>query len=142
MLKALSVVIPNFNSASLLGQTLPTVFETLKQSGLVYEVIVSDDCSTDRSIEFLKENFPEVIIVQASQNAGFSVTANRGMAAARYDHALLLNSDVKLEPGYFDHQLRYFENPATFGVMGRIIGWDDEQIQDGAKYPSFHSAKI
>jgi GT2 family glycosyltransferase len=53
-----------------------------------------------------------------------------------------LNSDVKLEPDYFIPLLKYTERSNVFGVMGRIIGWEDDKIQDGAKYPFFHGVKI
>lgn len=141
-MQGVSVVIPNYNGTGLFPQTLPTVFDALRNSGLAYEVIVSDDCSTDRSIEWLQTNYPDIYILPGDRNSGFSVTANRGIRAARFNLVLLLNSDVKLEPDYFQQQLHYFNDPDTFGVMGRIIGWDDDKIQDGAKYPSFHSAKI
>ncbi|MFL5741867.1 MAG: glycosyltransferase family 2 protein [Flavisolibacter sp.] len=142
MRKGLSVVIPNYNGIELFPQTLPTVFDALKQIHIPFEVIVSDDCSSDDSLNYLKKNFPSVHIIQNETNSGFSVTANRGIWEANHDLVFLLNSDVKLEPEYFLNQFRYFDRPDTFGVMGRIIGWEDEQIQDGAKYPSFHSAKI
>ena len=142
MHEGLSVVIPNYNGAGLFPFTLPTVFRALERAGLPYEVLVVDDASTDDSLSFLSINFPEAVVLTSESNKGFSVTANRGMAAARFDLVLLLNSDVKLEPDYFRSQFRYFEQPDTFGVMGRIVGWNDEVIQDGAKYPSFHNAKI
>jgi GT2 family glycosyltransferase len=138
----ISVVIPNYNGVGLFPSTLPTVFAALEQSGLAYEVIICDDASTDGSIDHLARNFSAVKVIANEKNCGFSITANKGMRSARYDLALLLNSDVQLTPDYFLHQLPYFSNPDTFGVMGRIIGWTDDNIQDGAKYPSFHSAKI
>lgn len=142
MHNGLSVVIPNYNGIELLPITLPTVFSALENSGLPFEVIVSDDCSTDQSVHFLSQHFPSVLVIQNSKNSGFAITANKGAQAAHYDLLLVLNSDVKLEPNYFEHLFRYFERPDTFGVMGRIIGWNDEVIQDGAKYPSFQNAKI
>jgi len=142
MQPGISVVIPNYNGAALLPQTLPTVFAALDRSGRPYEVIVSDDASTDDSLEYIATGFPTVEILVAQKNGGFSVTANRGIRAARFDLVLLLNSDVKLTPDYFLHLLPYFSKENVFGVMGRIIGWGDDKIQDGAKYPSFHSAKI
>lgn len=140
--KGISVVIPNYNGAYLLTETIPTVFAALKKLLSPYEVIVADDCSTDDSIALLQKNFPEVKIMSNSSNSGFSVTANAGIRKAQYELVLLLNNDVKLEPGYFVHQLPYFEQADTFGVMGRIVGWEDDIIQDGAKYPSFHNVKI
>lgn len=142
MVSGISVVIPNYNGIALFPQTLPGIFTALENAGLPYEVIVADDVSTDESIPYLQENFPLVQIIRNAENKGFSITANKGIRAAKFDLVLLLNSDVKLEPGYFIPQLSYFSAPDTFGVMGRIIGWEDNVIQDGAKYPSFHNAKI
>lgn len=138
----LSVVIPNYDGVALFPHTLPTVVAALSNFPLPSEIVVSDDCSTDESVAYLQKNFPFVRIVQSEINSGFSVTANRGIAAAQYELVLLLNSDVKLEPDYFARPLKYFERPDTFGVVGKIVGWEDNLIQDGAKYPYFHGAKI
>lgn len=142
MQNGLSVVIPNYNGVRLFPETLPTVFEALSTLQIPYEVLIVDDCSPDGSAAFLQKEFPEVSVISNEKNSGFVLTANRGMRNAKYDLALLLNSDVKLTPHYFDNQFKYFERDDTFGVMGRIIGWDDNIIQDGAKYPSFHGVKI
>ena len=142
MIKGISVVIPNFNGITLFNDTLPTVFEALENTNLPYEVIVVDDVSTDDSVTYLQKNYPAIRVIKNEQNAGFSITANRGIEAATHDKVLLLNSDVQLTPNYFINQFHYFDDPKTFGVMGRIIGWHDEIIQDGAKYPSSHGVKI
>ncbi|RYZ29237.1 MAG: glycosyltransferase family 2 protein [Chitinophagaceae bacterium] len=142
MQKGLSVVIPNYNGLHLFADTLPTVFAALAQLDLPSEIIVVDDCSTDASIEFLRKNYPTINLLRNEKNRGFSVTANKGVNAAAYDLVLLLNSDVKLEADYFKGQLQFFEREDTFGVMGCIRGWDDEKVQDGAKYPYFHGVKI
>ncbi|MCU0394681.1 MAG: glycosyltransferase [Chitinophagaceae bacterium] len=138
----ISVIIPNYNGALLLPQILPCALEALAQAGEPGEVIVVDDASTDDSVRMVRQHFPAVQVIERKLNGGFSQTANTGIAAARFNKTLLLNSDVKLSPGYFAPLLRYFDKPDTFGVMGRVVGWDDEIIQDGAKFPSFHGAKI
>lgn len=141
--QSISVVIPNYNGEYLLPAILPALYTALGKANVPYEIIVSDDCSTDQSLVFLSTHYPEIKILQSSTNSGFSITANKGFYAARYDHVFLLNSDVKLTEDYFIPLFKYFEEDNnTFGVMGRITGWDDDEIQDGAKYPSFHGAKI
>lgn len=141
-LKGISVVIPNYNGRKLLPQILPCLYIALNNSLEKFEVIISDDCSTDDSVSFLEENYPAIIVLKNAINKGFSPTINKGIFAAQYDYVLLLNSDVKLTPDYFKTLMRYFDKEDTFGVMGRIVGWDDEKIQDAAKFPSFHGVKI
>jgi GT2 family glycosyltransferase len=142
MQNGISVVIPNYNGVQLFPHTLPTVFEALSTLQMPYEVLVVDDCSPDGSADFLQKQFPDVRVISNEKNSGFVLTANRAVRNAQYDIVLLLNSDVQLTPHYFESQLKYFDRDDTFGVMGRIIGWDDNIIQDGAKYPSFHGVKI
>lgn len=140
--KGISVIIPNYNGCVLLPQILPTVFAALNNTNLPYEVIVSDDCSTDETVLFLEKEYPQIVVIKNKINKGFSPTINTGIFTSKYEWLLLLNNDVKLSNKYFENLLSYFDDEDTFGVMGRIIGWDNDTIQDGGKYPSFHGVKI
>jgi GT2 family glycosyltransferase len=142
MVDGISVVIPNYNGVGLLSQTLDATRNALLNTGLPFEIIVSDDYSVDNSVCWLKENHPDIKILENRENRGFAVTVNKGVATSGFSKVLLLNSDVKLTPGYFTNQLKYFDKDDTFGVMGRIVGWEDNVIQEGAKYPAFHGLKI
>ena len=138
----ISVVVPNYNGRYWLGEIIPPLLEALRQSALPFEVIVSDDLSTDDSVSFLQGAYPQIKVIANSVNRGFAPTINKGIFASQHSHILLLNSDVKLTPGFFSGLLRYFDKEDTFGVMSRIIGWNDDNIQDGGKCPSFHGFKI
>jgi GT2 family glycosyltransferase len=140
--RGISVVIPNYNGVHLFPQTLPPLFVALKESGLPYEVLIVDDCSTDESVVVLTKEYPDVRVITSKVNQGFSPTINKGIREAVFDMVFLLNSDVKLEPLYFTYLIPYFERADTFGVMGQIVNWDDDRIQDGAKLPTFQGAKI
>src|ERR1700677_2893978 len=98
MVTGISVVIPNFNGVKLFPYTIHTVLEALENSGKPSEIIVVDDCSTDDSVAYLQQSFPQIKIILGSSNKGFSQSANTGLEAAQYDKVLLLNSDVKLTP--------------------------------------------
>jgi GT2 family glycosyltransferase len=141
-MQGVSVVIPNYNGVGLFPETLPTVLEAMSHLQQPSELIVVDDCSTDDSVAWLQQHYPEARLLENEVNSGFSVTVNKGVRAASFDLVLLLNSDVKLTPGYFAPLLPYFEMPDTFGVQGRIVGWDDDIVQEGAKYPYFHGVKL
>ncbi len=138
----ISVVIPNYNGRQLLEENLPSLYQALALAGLSYEIIVPDDASTDDSISFLKANFPDIVIVENLTNKGFAPNINSGIFLAKYDLVFLMNSDVKLVGDYFTSQFQYFTKASTFGVMGRIIGYDNEEIQDAAKTQYRHGLKI
>lgn len=140
--KTISIVIPNYNGRQLLQTYLPFTFAAIEQAGVGYEVIVVDDASTDESVGFITAEYPQVKLLVNAQNSGFSYTCNQGIAAAKNALILLLNSDVKLTPNYFEQQFKYFEADDTFGVMGRIIDMDGDSIQDAARIPKFNGFKL
>lgn len=139
---SISVVIPNYNGKSLLADVLPSVVTALASLNSSSEIIVVDDNSTDDSIAFIKATFPEIIVLKNKINLGFSGTMNKGIYAAGMDLVLILNNDVKLLPGYFEDQLRFFEKPDTFGVNATVLNWDSKILQGGGKLISRHLFKI
>lgn len=118
---SVSVVIPTFNGKHLLEKNIPSVIEALEISQLKYEIIVSDDASTDDTSSFIRNNFPEIIFLEKSINQGFSHTINLGIQKASYDLCMLLNNDICLDPNYFKSQLNHFKDEAVFGVMGLML---------------------
>lgn len=143
MKNSISVVIPNYNGKHLLEVNIPFVYSALKTSGITdFEIIISDDASVDNSVDFLKNNYPEIILIENKINKGFSGNMNVGIFRSTKDLVLLLNSDVVLSAGYFKNQLHHFSQSDTFGVMGRITSPESGRILDAAKYAKFSFSKI
>lgn len=142
MQKRVSIVIPNYNGRHLLEKYLPSVFIAAENANTEFEIIVIDDGSKDDSISFIRENYRNVKLLINDQNRGFSYTCNHGIREAKYELILLLNSDVKLTPDYFDHQWKYFDQPDTFGVMARIMSFDESRIEDAARLLYYGGCRI
>ena len=140
--KSVSIIIPNYNGRHLLKEYLPYALDAIKNTGAVYEIIIVDDCSTDDSVDLIQTDFPWAKLIVSPHNKGFSHTCNQGIKVAQYELIFLLNSDVKLTPDYFEHQWKYFLQPDTFGVMGRIIDMEGDHIQDAARMPKFNGLKL
>lgn len=129
------MVLPNFNGRDLLESFLPFTIQALENSGYSYEFLIVDDCSTDDSFEFITVNYPRIRILKNAINKGFSFTCNRGIRESNNQLIFLINSDIKLSPDYFKGQLAYFDDPETFGVMGKILNGDGTKVEIGAKIP-------
>lgn len=142
MQKSVSIIIPNYNGKHLLQKYLPSVLTAVENAGTEFEIIVIDDGSKDDSIFFVRENYKNVILLINDKNRGFSFTCNHGISVAKYDLILLLNSDVKLTPDYFKHQWKYFDRPDTFGVMARIMSFDESRIEDAARFLYYGGCRI
>jgi GT2 family glycosyltransferase len=123
--RPISVVLPNYNGRHLLEENLPSLFSALKYHGAQSEVIVVDDCSSDDSVAFLTEHYPQVRTVVNSSNMGFSASCNRGIAATSKPFVCVANTDVTFCPDYFVNTLRWFEDTNLFAVKGDIYNWKD-----------------
>lgn len=140
--KSITVVIPNYNGRHLLERNLPSVYEALNNTKTDFEIIIIDDCSTDSSVAFLQQIYPLVHLVINARNQGFSTTCNIGIAIAKKDLILLLNTDIELNSDYFESQFKYFDLPDTFGVMSKIIGAKNGETQDTARFLKYSGFKI
>jgi GT2 family glycosyltransferase len=131
---SVSIVIPNYNGQHLLADTIRAARKALVTSNITdFEIIVSDDASTDDSVRLVETDFPEIIIVRSEVNTGFAGNMNRGINRASKELVCFLNSDVLLTSAYFVPQLSLFESSQTFGVMGAIFDQETKEPQDGAK---------
>ncbi len=97
MLKA-AVVILNWNGEHFLRTFLPGVVRNTTAPGI--EVVVADNGSTDRSIPFLKENFPDLKILEFEKNYGFAEGYNKALSELQAEYFVLLNSDVEVTEGW------------------------------------------
>ena len=91
-----SVCIANYNGAHMLAGCLDSVLA--QTPGVPVEIIVHDDASSDASVGFLREHYPQVEILASSDNVGFCIGNNRMVAHARGEYVLLLNNDAALFP--------------------------------------------
>ena len=91
-----SVCIANFNGIDLLADCLDSIFG--QQCDFIFEVIVHDDASSDASVQFLRERYPQVEILVSQENVGFCISNNRMVEHALGEYVLLLNNDAALFP--------------------------------------------
>jgi len=92
----ISLVIPSYNRANLIAETLDSA---LAQIPPFLEVIVVDDGSTDHTAAVLA-SYADRIRILAGPNGGVQLARNRGVAAARGDYIALCDSDDLLESGF------------------------------------------
>ncbi|HJP63897.1 MAG TPA: glycosyltransferase family 2 protein [Mucilaginibacter sp.] len=102
-----AIVILNWNGIKYLRDFLPSV---LTSSWPNLDIIVGDNGSTDGSVDFLKQNFPTVQIVQNDQNYGFTGGYNRVLEKVDADYFILLNSDVEVHAGWISPVISLMES--------------------------------
>ncbi len=115
-----SIIILNWNGRDLLEQCIPSVVEAVKADGREHEVIVVDNGSTDDSGRYVRENYPQVRLVEIPENVGFAEGNNIGVGAATHDVVILLNNDMTVDRGFLRPLLNGF-GPSTFAVSSQIF---------------------
>ena len=126
---AVSVVIPNWNGRDLLEKNLPSILAAFG-SNSKHELIVVDNASTDGSVEFLREAFPDVTVLGLDENLGFGGGSNAGIRAACNDVVFLLNNDMRLAPDSIDPLLDGFRDPRVFAVTSQIYFSDPDKRRE------------
>ena len=94
----IAIVILNWNGEALLERYLPLV---VKYSGNA-DIYVADNASTDDSVAFVRNNFPNVNIIQNSSNGGFAKGYNDALEQIDADIFCLLNSDVEVTKDWLE----------------------------------------
>ncbi|MGJ5814187.1 glycosyltransferase [Paludibaculum fermentans] len=126
---AASVVIPNWNGKHLLENYLPSVVAAMSGNP-ENEVIVVDNGSADGSAEFLREHFPTVRCIALPRNLGFGGGSNTGFQAANNDIVVLLNSDMRVDPGFLQPLLDGFADEKVFAVSCQIFFSDPNKRRE------------
>jgi GT2 family glycosyltransferase/glycosyltransferase involved in cell wall biosynthesis len=127
--RSASVVIPNWNGRDLLEKYLPSVIVALAHHP-GSEIIVVENGSTDGSGGFLKQQFPQVRVVQLDRNLGFGGGSNRGFAEAKNDIVVLLNSDMRVAPDFLQPLLDAFTDELVFAASCQIFFTDPNKIRE------------
>ncbi len=127
--KAVSVVIPSWNARDLLEKYLPHVIQALA-GNQDHEIIVVENGSTDGSAEFLREHFPSVRVLAQDRNLGFGGGSNAGFRAARNDIVVLLNNDMRPEPGFLKPLVDGFADEKVFAVSCQIFFGDPTKLRE------------
>ncbi len=112
----LSIIIVNYNVKFFLEQCLYSVRKSL--SGIRGEVIIVDNNSVDGSVQLLKEKFSEHILIENTENTGFSRANNQGIKISKGKYVLLLNPDTVVQEDTFSKCLSFMEANPDAGALG------------------------
>jgi len=126
-----SVIIVSYNVRDLLLRCL----ESVRAATVSYnaEVFVVDNGSRDGTVERVREQFPDVILITNQANRGFGAANNQAIARARGRAVLLLNCDAELHPDALDTMLRYLVENVDVGVIGPRLFYPDGRTQSSRR---------
>ena len=118
-------VIVNFNA----GEDLVNCVASLREQG-VQDITVSDNGSTDNSLEVLAAYFPDVV-VEHLPNPGYSAGMNHAANTQDNEFIYVMNPDAAVRPGAVKMLLERMDSDSQLGLLGPRI-----ENEDGSLYPS------
>lgn len=125
----LSICLINWNTRDLLRACLRSIERN--PPSVPYEVIVVENASTDGSAKMVREEFPEVILIENEQNIGYAAGNNQAIRTARGEYLLLLNPDTEVYAGTLDRALAFLESHPEAGAIGAR-----QRLPNGSIQPS------
>lgn len=123
----ISVIIVNYNVREFLENLLNSLLKSLKNFS--YEIIVVDNASSDRSVEMLKNKFPDIILIENKVNIGFGAANNQAAKIARGKYLLLINPDALVQENTIEVMYNFMETHPDAGAAGCKVLNSDGSLQ-------------
>jgi GT2 family glycosyltransferase len=120
---SVAVVIIHWNKRLLLEQFLPSVLASTYEN---LQIIVADNASTDDSVAFLQSNYPQVKVVQLSENFGYAGGYNEALKWVQADYYILLNNDVEVSPNWIEPVISWMESdPKIAAAQPKLLQYNN-----------------
>lgn len=125
-----SVIVPNLNGLELLKICIPSLLKTDYPD---FEIIVSDDGSDDGSVQFIREHFPGVQLVESGHTGGFGKACNAGVMKSRGELVAFMNNDIEVDPGWLSPLVAHLlEDQGLAGCDSKYVNYFRRELIDCA----------
>jgi len=123
-----SIIIVNWNAKVFLKGCLESI---LSQSFTDYEIILVDNASSDDSVDFVKDNFPQVKIIQNNKNIGFAEGNNIGIKNSHGEIIVLFNPDAVADKNWLSKLVDVLQSSKKIAaVTGKMYYLGDQYGKD------------
>ena len=131
----LSIVIICWNDSEQLRECLASIYAHGCRSP--FEVIVTDNQSTDGSVTMVRTSFPQVRVIENARNLGFGGGNNAAFAVAEGEYVLILNPDTVVRPNALDRLIGFADRHLEAGAFGcRMLNPDGSYQRSAYPVPS------
>lgn len=134
------IIVVTYNGMKWIGKSLASIPPK-------YEVVVVDNASRDSTVQFIEENFPDIIVFPEKENLGFGKANNKGIRYALEngaEHIFLLNQDAYLLDDTLESLIELQKSNPDFGILSPIhlTAKKDKLDANFAKFvsPEYNSA--
>lgn len=129
----LSVIIVNYNGLKYLDGCFKSMQVAL--DGIAYEIVVVDNKSGDESCNYIKQHYPDVILIESRENLGFGRGNNAAVARAKGKYILLLNNDTVLKDPLLPLLETLKEDPAIGAAGIKMLDGNNQYLKAAGNFP-------
>ena len=123
----LSICIVSFQTRDLLKDCLVSIHEN--PPGGTYEVVIVDNGSTDGTVQMVRDEFPEICLIQNSENRGYTAPMNQALRQGRGRYLLQLNPDTLILPKALQNLVEFLDAHPEVGICGPKVLNRDGSLQ-------------
>ena len=124
-MKRVAVVILNYNGKKFLEVFLPNVIANTNAE--LADIVVADNASTDGSVEFMRERFPDIRLIVNGSNGGFATGYNLALRQIEAEYYVLLNSDIEVTPQWIEPVIALMDSdPQIAACQPKILSYYDK----------------
>ncbi|MGB9696166.1 MAG: glycosyltransferase family 2 protein [Ignavibacteria bacterium] len=129
----ITVIIPNYNGIEHLDECLNSLKNQTFEN---FQIVIIDNGSSDSSVTFIENNYPEVKLIKLNSNTGFSVAVNKGVKYAleefKSQYILLLNNDIQCSNSFIEEMMKGFVSEEVGSVASKMLNYYHRTIIDNA----------
>lgn len=123
---SVAIVILNWNGKPFLEKFLPSVISSLTNNCFI---VVADNASSDDSISFLEQFYPQIKIIKSEKNNGFAKGYNDALKLITANYYVLLNSDVEVYPDWISPVIDLMESDKLIAAcQPKILSYTDKNM--------------
>ena len=125
-MKQVAVVILNYNGKKFLEEFLPNVIANTNAE--MADIVVADNASTDGSVEFMRERFPNIRLIVNGFNGGFATGYNLALRQIEAEYFVLLNSDIEVTPQWIEPVIALMDSdPQIAACQSKIRSYYEKE---------------
>ena len=128
----ISVILVSYNTIEMTKTALSHLFSSSHH--LEMEVIVIDNASKDNSAEILRQEFPQIRLIENKRNVGFGRANNQALPFIKSRYVLLLNTDAFIEPDAIAKTVQYMDANPKCGILGVKLFGRDGVLQPSCRF--------
>lgn len=130
-MKDLSIITVTWNAKEFIADQVRSA--VLGCQKISFEQIVVDNASTDGTQALIREQFPQVTLIENTTNAGFAAANNRAIPHAQGRFFLFLNPDMRVEPGTLDTLIAWMDTHPKVGIAScRLVDGEGKDNPDAS----------